>query len=103
MSKFIFVFRGGMPDSPEAGQKMMTEWNAWLAGMGKAVLDPGAGLGKSSFLDADGKTAPVGDPVSGYMLVEADSMATALMHAKTCPIFSARGTIEVAETMVMQP
>ena len=101
MTKFIFVFRGGMPDTPEAGQKMMTDWNAWLAGMGAAVLDPGMAAGKSHFLDAEGKSAPAGDPISGYMLVEAPDIDAAMAHAKACPIFSARGTIEVAEAMKM--
>ena len=101
MTKFIFIFRGGMPETPEAGQKMMTAWNAWLAGMGEAVLDRGMAAGKSSFLDANGETAPAGDPISGYMLIEAATPDAALQHAAACPIFSARGTIEMAEGMSM--
>lgn len=101
MSKFIYIFRGGMPDTPEAGQKMMTDWNNWLAGMGDAVSDRGAAMGKSSFLDAKGNEAAAGDPVSGFMIVEAADLPAALRHAKACPIFSAGGTIEVAQALEM--
>ena len=101
MSKFIYIFRGGMPDTPEAGQKMMTDWNNWLDGMGEAVAERGAALGKSSFIDADGNEAAAGDPVSGYMVVEAADLTDALRHAKACPIFSAGGTIEVAQALEM--
>lgn len=101
MSKFIYIFRGGMPDTPEAGQKMMTDWESWLSGMGSAVADRGAAMGKSSFLDAEGNEAAAGDPVSGFMVVEATDLAEALRHAKACPIFSAGGTIEVAPSLEM--
>ena len=49
MPKFLFVYHGGgMPDTPEEGEKMMAAWNAWYADMGSAVVDGGAPVGKSS-------------------------------------------------------
>jgi hypothetical protein len=101
MTKFVYVFRGGMPKTPEDGQKMMAAWNGWLSDLGDAVLDPGAGVGKSRFVTGDGKDTSDAHPVSGYMLVDAPDMETAVSYARKCPIFMSQGTIEVAEAMVM--
>lgn len=101
MPQFILAFRGGMPKSPEEGQKMMTDWNAWMDGLGPALIDKGAGLGKSRFLAAPDREQKSGDPLSGYSIVEASDIDAALDMARKNPIFSLGGTIEVAETMRM--
>ncbi|HEV7344746.1 MAG TPA: YciI family protein [Devosia sp.] len=101
MPKFVFVFRGGTPDTPEAGQKMLADWDAWLTGMGDAVVDPGAAVGASAFVDAMGKEAPAKDPVSGYMVVETTDLQAAIANAKACPIRTAGGTIEVAPVVML--
>jgi hypothetical protein len=101
MAKFILIFRGGMPKNPEEGQKMMTDWNAWMAGLGAALVDPGAGLGKSHYRTAPGQAGTCPSPISGYSLVEAQDMDAALQMADANPIFGLGGTIEVAEAMQM--
>lgn len=101
MPKFILAFRGGMPSSPEEGQKMMTDWNAWMDEFGPALIDKGAGFGKSRFLAAPDKEQKSGDPLSGYSVIEALDIEAALDMARKNPIFSLGGTIEVAEMMQM--
>lgn len=99
MSRFVLAFRGGMPKSPEEGEKMMTEWNAWMGELGDALIDPGAGLGKSRFLTGPGKEETAGDPLSGYTVIEAADIEAALEIAGRNPIFSLGGSIEVAEQL----
>jgi hypothetical protein len=101
MAKFILVFRGGMPKSPEEGQKMMAAWNAWMDRLGPALVDPGAGVGKSHYRTAPGQAGTCPSPISGYSVVEAADIAAALQMADTNPIFGLGGTIEVAEAMQM--
>lgn len=101
MPKYILAFRGGMPKSPEEGQKMMTEWTAWMDDLGDSLVDRGAGFGKSRFLTGPEQEAPSGDPLSGYSVVEAADIDAALEIAGRNPIFSLGGTIEVAEQMSM--
>lgn len=101
MPKFILAFRGGMPKNPEEGQKMMTDWNAWMDQLGPALVDKGAGFGRSQFLAASGHEQKSGDPLSGYSIVEASDITAALHMARKNPIFSLGGTIEVAELMQM--
>lgn len=101
MPKFILAFRGGMPKSPEEGQKMTTDWNAWMDQLGPALIDKGAGFGKSRFLAAPDREQEPGDPLSGYSVVEASNIDAALDIARKNPIFLLGGTIEVAEMMQM--
>jgi hypothetical protein len=101
MTQYLLAFRGGMPKTPEEGQKMMADWNTWMGDLGKALVDSGAGLGKSRFLVAPGKEGSIDGALSGYSVIEASDYDAALAMASKCPIFSAGGTIEVAETMQM--
>ena len=102
MSNFIIAYHGRKkPDSPEEGAKQMARWQAWLGGLGDAVVNPGTPLGKSRIVSSDGVSDDGGsNPLTGFSIVEADSMDAALEMAKECP-FLEIGTIEVAEVMKM--
>jgi hypothetical protein len=71
--------------------------------MGKAVIDGGNPVGKSSTVRSDGTVAKDGgaNPASGYSLIEAPSLDDALSKAKQCPLLSAGGSVEVAPAMDM--
>ena len=104
MAKFIFVYHGGkMPETEEEGAQVMADWQAWLGGMGEAVVDGGNPVGMSSTVHSDGSVTGDGgsNPTSGYSLVSADSIDSALDLAKGCPILKAEGSVEVAETLEM--
>ena len=101
MPKFFLAYRGGMPKSPEDGQKMMDNWNAWVADLGPAMLDNGSGLGKSRFLTGPGVEGPVVGALSGYSMIDAPDIEAALKMASMNPIFAFGGTIEVAPALDM--
>ena len=101
MPNFALIFRGGMPKSQQEGEKMMNDWNAWVADLGAAMVDKGAGLGKSRFLTAPGREGQIDGAVSGYTVISAPDIDAALVIASRNPIFDLGGTIEVAEAMVM--
>ena len=101
MPKFVFVFRGGTPDSPEAGRKLMDDWNIWLTDMGDGVVDPGAAVGMSTFVDPQGNEVAANDPISGYMVIETADLLAATAHAKASPILSVGGSIEIAPVVQM--
>ena len=102
MAKFIFAYHGGKaPESPEEGAEVMAKWNAWLGGLGDAVIDGGNPAGPSKTVSASGVSDDGGaNPISGYSLVQADSIDHAIEMAKGCPIMD-HGTVEVAEAMDM--
>jgi hypothetical protein len=104
MPKFLFVYHGGKPPAnPEEGKKAMDAWGAWFGSMGKAVLDGGNPVGKSSTVKADGSVANDGgaNPASGYSLIEAKDLADAQQKARGCPLLKVGGSIEIAQTMDM--
>ena len=104
MAKYVFAYHGGkMPETPEEGQKVMAAWSDWLQGMGSAVVDGGNPVGPSKTVSADGVEDNGGsNPLSGYSIVEADSLETAVEMAKGCPVLKGgHGTVEVAEVMNM--
>jgi hypothetical protein len=103
MPDYIFAYHGGgkMPETPEEGAKLKARWQAWVVGLGNAMVNPGTPLGKSKTVAANGVSDGGGpNPLMGFSVVKADSMEAALEVAAACPHL-AIGTIEVAEMMQM--
>jgi len=103
MLNFILAYHPGgkMPDSPEEGAKQRQEWEAWIADLGDAAVNPGTPLGMSKLVSANGVSEHEGpNSLMGYTIVKANSLDAALGIAKGCP-FLEMGTIEVAEVMEM--
>ena len=97
MGKYVLVYTGGgRPESEEEGQRVMAAWQAWLGGLGDAVVDQGAPFGASAPVNG-GTTSGL----SGYSIVTAASLDDAVDKAKDCPIFASGGGVEVYETMEM--
>jgi len=67
MPNFIFAYHGGkQPESPEEGARHMTEWKAWLGGLGDAVVNRGTPLGMSRIVSSEGVSEDGGaNPMSG--------------------------------------
>ena len=102
MPNYIIAYHGGKkPESPEEGGKQMEKWQAWVDGLGDAVVNPDTPLGKSRIVSSDGVSDDGGpNSLTGYSIVKADTMDAALEMAKACPFLDI-GTIEVAEVMEM--
>ncbi len=103
MPKFIFAYHGGsVPETPEEGQKVMAAWTSWMEGLGAAIADGGNPAGMSKTVSASGVANDGGpNPISGYTLVNADTIEAACDMAKGCPIIDDGGSVEVAEAMEM--
>lgn len=102
MPKYIFAYHGGkMPESEEEGARVMQAWNDWFTDLGAAIADGGAPVGSSKTVSSSGVADGGGaNPLSGYTLVNADSIEAAVEMAKGCPILD-HGTVEVAEALPM--
>tara|TARA_B100001989_G_scaffold243571_1_gene211415 strand:+ start:7948 stop:8271 length:324 start_codon:yes stop_codon:yes gene_type:complete len=104
MPKFIFTYHGGEhPNKPEDGQKMMQDWKDWAESLGSVLINPGTPVGTTKILTKDGVSdEPPINPISGFSIIEADSMEFALELLKKCPhIHLIGGTLEVSEMMHM--
>ena len=104
MPKYLFVYHGGgIPETPEEGEKAMAAWGAWYEKLGAATVDPGAPVGQSHTVSASGHTENGGaNPVSGYTIVMADGYeAACAMAAQNPMVLDGSGSVEVAEMIEM--
>lgn len=102
MPKYVFTYHGGNPPaSEEEGAKVMDAWMGWFGSLGAAVADAGNPTGASSTVASDGSVSSGGgaNPVTGYSLINADSLDAAVAMAKTCPQLASGGSVEVSETI----
>lgn len=103
MQKYVFAYHGGPKSiSPEEGQAHMADWLAWMEGLGEAVIDRGLAVGNSRTASSTGIVENGGsNPLSGYSVIQAADMDTALKMASESPHITVGGTIEVAPVMDM--
>lgn len=103
MSQYIIVYLGGNhPSSPEEGKQHFSKYMAWLNKLGDAAVSPANPLGNTHTVLPDGSVSSAGtSTMSGYTIVEAESMDAALSMAKDCPFLEIGGSLEVSELMQM--
>lgn len=103
MTQYIFVYIGGdKPSSPEEGRQHFSKYMDWLSSLGDAAVSPANPLKDTHTVNPDGLVTEGGETtMSGYTVIEADSMESALSIAKACPFLDINGSLEVSEVVVM--
>lgn len=103
MPRFVIVYLGGdKPSSPEEGKEHFAKYMEWLGSLGDSAVSPANPLKGTSTVGPDGTVSAGGTTtMSGYTIIEADSMEGALTMAKACPFLDLGGSLEVSELMVM--
>jgi hypothetical protein len=98
MSKYVFAFRNDPNRAATAGEE--EAWTAWFGELGATVTDFGNRVSRASMVGAIG---PGGDQdaLSGYVVVTADNLDSAVTLAKACPGLQAGGRVEVGEILEM--
>jgi len=94
--KFVIFHYGFEMPTPE----IMDAWNKWFASIGDKIVDPGSPLGPGREISRSGtKDLPMGmDSLTGYTVVNADSLDEAEGIAKGCPMIA---SVRVYEAMSM--
>jgi hypothetical protein len=89
MSKFVYVYHGGMHGATKEEQdKIMAAWGQWFGKLGDALVDGGNPLGAPKIVTANDVSDKADNPASGFSIVNAKDQAEATEMAKGCPIFS---------------
>jgi hypothetical protein len=104
MAKYLLAYHGGdMPEDPAAQAAALEAWGVWYTSVGAGVIDPGNPVAFAKSIAPDGSVSDGGgvDPVSGYTLIEAESIDAAVEIARRNPLLQGGGRIEVAETFNM--
>ena len=98
MGKFVLAYRGGGMAETEAEQEaVMQAWMGWFGSLGDAVVDGGNPFGASA--SVGGGEAASG--LTGYSIIEADSLDAATELAGGCPVLQSGGSVDVYEAMPM--
>ncbi len=103
MSKYVIVYLGGdQPSSPDEGKQHMSKYMDWLSSLGDSAVSPANPLKNTTTVNSDGTVTTGGTTsMSGFTIIEADSMEAALLIAKDCPFLDIGGSLEVSELMQM--
>ena len=103
MSQYLITYLGTPKQmSPEQGQQHMSEYKAWLTALGDAAVSPANPLKNTSTVNPDGSVSDGGrTTMSGFTIVEAESMQAALPMAQSCPFLEIGGSLEISELMQM--
>jgi hypothetical protein len=99
VANYVLVYKGGgMAETEAEQQAVMAAWGNWYAELGRAVVDGGNPFGPSRSVATDGTVsdnAPSG--LTGYTILQAESVGAAAEMAKGCPVLSSGGSVEVYE------
>ena len=113
MNEFVLIFRSDFqPEvkfSPDEMQAIMQQWQTWMGGM----ASQGKLASSGNRLGGDGKTvrpgnlitngpyAEIKEMLTGYIIVNADTIDEAAEIAKGCPILLVGGNVEVRDVIPM--
>ena len=103
MATYILVYLGGnQPSDPEEGAKHFQKYREWLGSLGDALISPANPLKDTNVITPDGNVAPGSvTEMSGFTVIQADTMQIAVELARSCPFLEIGGTLEVSEMMRM--
>ncbi|MEN8173028.1 MAG: YciI family protein [Chloroflexota bacterium] len=103
MAQYILSYIGGnQPSSKDAGKEHHARYSGWLSSLGEAVVVPAQPFKDTQIVSPDGTVSEGSKTnMSGYTIIEAESMEKALEIAKDCPFLDIGGTLEVSELMQM--
>jgi len=102
MGNYMLAYTGGsMAETPEGQEAVMKAWGDWFATLCSSVVDGGAPFAASTAVLADGSSGATSTGLSGYSVVQADTLELAAKLAGGCPILEAGGRVEVFETIAM--
>jgi hypothetical protein len=95
--KFLVTYHGAGAPAPEEAQQAMAAFMAWASSAGEALADPGAPLGPAKTVSAGSVSDGAADgPVSGYSILQAADLDSAVDLVKNHPFVSRGGSLQVS-------
>lgn len=104
MTKYVFSYHGTseMPTDQTAIDEVMAAWGAWFGSLGDAIVDGGNPFGASKTVASDGSVSDSNSAqLSGYSIVNAESLDAAVAMAQGCPVLGGDSSITVSEVIEM--
>ena len=104
MTKYVFAYSGGKGVAIDEAERnaQYAQWGQWFTELGSAVVDGGAATGTAKTVGPGGLVSDGGSRgLTGYTVVSADSLDSAVELAKGCPVLEIGGTVDVYEAIAM--
>ncbi len=100
---YLLLYSGGsMPESEEEQARVMKAWTDWYGKLGSALVDGGNPASQTREIAADGAVTQVnGGAPTGYSIIKADDIDSAVALAKGCPVLQGGASLQVVETLDM--
>ena len=100
MANYLLAYTGGgMAQTDAEREAAMAAWGAWFGKLGPAVVQPGNPVGASVSVSASGSNGAAGSGLTGFSVIQADSLDAAAALAADCPVISSGGKVDVYETI----
>ena len=104
MNQYIITYLSGdRPSTPEEGKKHFTKYQKWLSSLGDAAIKPMVPVKNPHTVNSDGSVSngsSIG--MTGYTIIQAESIEKAIEYAKLCPFLELNGSLEVAEIVQLE-
>ena len=104
MAKYVFAYSGGNGVAADEAERdaQFAKWGQWFGQLGAAVVDGGAPTGAAKTVGTGGSVSDGGSRgLTGYSIISADSLDSAVELAKGCPVLETGGAVDVYEAIAM--
>jgi hypothetical protein len=100
MANYLLAYTGGGMASTDAEREAaMAAWGAWFGKLGPAVIEAGNPVGASTSVTASGSNGAAGSGLTGFSVIQADSLDAAAALVTDCPVIAGGGKVDVYETI----
>jgi hypothetical protein len=104
MPNYVFAYSGGEGVAADEAERnaQYAKWSHWFGELGSAVVQGGAATGVAKTVGPGGSVSDGGSRgLSGYSIVSADNLDSAVELAKGCPVLEIGGAVDVYEAISM--
>jgi hypothetical protein len=99
MANYLLTFHGGsMPETKEQQDQVMSAWTSWFGALGDALVDGGNPISKAKAISPDGSVMDATSAPTGYSIIKASDLDSAVELAKGCPVLAGGASLVVSET-----
>jgi hypothetical protein len=90
-----------MGGTPQEQEDVMTQWMNWFGALGESVLEMGSPFSGSLGIASDGSRTDASANLTGYSVLEAETLEDAGGLVAKCPVLGAGGSVEIYEVLPM--
>lgn len=104
MAQYLISYLGGNPPAtPEEGKAHYAKYQAWIRALGERAVSPMNPIKSTYTIRSDGSIEATSvTQMSGYTIIETNSIEDAIEVARRCPFLEIGGTLEVSEQIEMR-